>query len=157
MMISENIRRVQACDLKKIVELEQKCFTEQNSYSKKQLHYLITKANSCCLAEVQNDVIRGFVIILYRNGTRVAGIETLSVDPIFRGLGIGKQLLIAAEGEMDPRFIRRIRLEVSSGNAPAIHLYEKLGFKKIALLKDYYLYQYHGTNDAYRMAKNLAI
>jgi [ribosomal protein S18]-alanine N-acetyltransferase len=157
MMISDNIRKIQSTDLHKIVELEHRCFSKQNAYSKRQLQYLITKANSCCLAEVENEIIRGFIIVLYRKGSRVAGIETISVDPCYQGMGIGRKLLIAAELEMYPRSISRVRLEVSSGNMPAIHLYEKLGFKIIKTLKDYYMFQYFGTNDAFRMIKDLAI
>ena len=109
------------------------------------------------MAEVNKDIIRGFIIVLYKNGTRVAGVETLNVDPIFRGMGIGKQLLIAAEEEMYPRAIKRVRLEVSTGNVPAISLYEKSGFRKTVFLENYYKYQYFGTNDAFRMIKDLAI
>jgi len=149
------IRRVQLNDLNRIFELEKRCFNEQSSYNVKQLKYLIKNANSCCLAEICNNFIRGFIIVLYKNGTKVAGIETLNVDPIFRGNGVGKKLLVAAEQEMYYRDIRRIRLEVSSGNIPAIKLYEKSGFRKIAILKNYYKYQYFGTNDAFRMVKEI--
>jgi ribosomal protein S18 acetylase RimI-like enzyme len=156
-MNSDNIRRILPSDLPRIVDVENRCFTRQNAYSKRQLHYLISKANSCCLAEVENEIIRGYIIILYRKGSRVAGIETISVDPIYQGLGIGKKLLQAAEREMYPRLINRIRLEVSSGNIPAICLYEKFGFRTTMLLKNYYIYPYYGTNDAIRMVKYLAI
>ena len=157
MMISDNIRRIQSTDLQRIVELEQRCFSKQNAYTKRQLQYLITRANSCCLAEVENEIIRGFIIVLYRKGARVAGIETISVDPCYQGKGIGQKLLIAAELEMYHRSINRVRLEVSLGNMPAIRLYEKLGFRRILILKNYYMNQYFGTNDAFRMIKDLAI
>ena len=38
-----------------------------------------------------------FIIILYRKGTRVAGIETINVDPAYRKQGVGLRLLNAAE------------------------------------------------------------
>ena len=149
------IRKIEISDLIKIVELERKCFSENNAYNPKQLRYLIKNANSNCLAETTKDFLRGFIIVLYKNGSGVAGIETLNVDPIFRGLGIGRKLIMAAEQEMYPKDIRRIRLEVSTGNLPAIKLYEKSGFRKTAILKNYYRNQYFGTNDAFRMVKEL--
>ncbi|MBN2603985.1 MAG: GNAT family N-acetyltransferase [Candidatus Thermoplasmatota archaeon] len=154
-MDSELLRKIEPNDLKRVVELEQKCFGEQLAYTLKQLKYLINKANSCCLAEVDNDLIRGFIIVLYKNGSGVAGIETLNVDPIFQGNGIGRKLLIAAEKEMSSRAIRKVRLEVSTGNIPAIALYEKSGFRKTSILKNYYKNQNFGTNDAFRMIKEL--
>ena len=149
------IRELELFDLNRVIELERKCFDEYNAYSSKQLTYLIKNANSYCLAEINNDFIRGFIIVLYKNGSGVAGIETLNVDPIFRGNGIGKKLLIAAEEDMYLKAIRKIRLEVSAGNIPAIRLYEKSGFRKTAILKNYYKYQYFGTCDAFRMVKEL--
>ena len=149
------IRELELFDLNRVIELERKCFDEYNAYSSQQLKYLIISANSCCLGEINNDFIRGFIIVLYKNGSGVAGIETLNVDPIFRGNGIGKKLLMSAEEEMYPKDIRRIRLEVSTGNIPAIRLYEKSGFRKTAILKNYYKYQYFGTHNAFRMIKEL--
>jgi ribosomal-protein-alanine N-acetyltransferase len=154
-MHSDLLRKIDLNDLNRIVELERKCFGEQLAYTPKQLKYLINKANSYCLAEVDNELIRGFIIILYKNGSGVAGIETLNVDPIFRGNGIGRKLLIAAEKEMFSRAIRRVRLEVSTGNTPAISLYEKSGFRKTSILKNYYKNQIFGNNDAFRMIKEL--
>jgi ribosomal protein S18 acetylase RimI-like enzyme len=149
------IRKITLLDLAKIIDLEQKCFTNEIAYSPKQLKYLITKANSTCLAEINENDIRGFIIVLYKNGSEIAGIETLNVDPLFRGKGIGKKLLIAAEDEMTFRGIQRIRLEVSVFNTPAINLYEKSGFRKVSLIKNYYYYEQNGSHDAFRMIKEL--
>jgi ribosomal protein S18 acetylase RimI-like enzyme len=149
------IRKITINDLNSIVEIERKCFNSFNSYTTRQLKYLITIANSNCLAEQVGEKLRGFIIILYTKGTKVAGIETLDVDPKFRGYGIGKKLLKAAEDDMYPRFIKKIRLEVSVGNTSAINLYEKLGFTKIEILKDYYIYRQYKSYDAFRMIKEL--
>jgi len=99
--------------------------------------------------------LRGLIIVLYRRGTTVAGIETLNVDPMFQGKGIAKRLLIAAEEEMHPRGIKKIRLEVATTNHPALNLYEKMGYKKILFLKNYYQLEHNGTRHAFRMIKEL--
>jgi ribosomal protein S18 acetylase RimI-like enzyme len=149
------VRKIRLYDFDRIIELERKCFCKYLAYTPKQLEYLITRANSTCLTETLQDILRGFIIILYRNGSRVAGIETLNVDPLFQGGGIGTKLLNAAEKDMKYKWIKRIRLEVSIENKPAIRLYERAGFKKIKILKNYYNYEHNGTRDAYRMIKDL--
>jgi ribosomal protein S18 acetylase RimI-like enzyme len=149
------IRKVTNCDLARIIELENKCFNNNMAYSPRQLKYLITKANSNCLAEVLKETLRGFIIILYKKECKVAGVETLNVDPPFQGNGIAKKLLKAAEEEMLQKNIKKIRLEVSMGNIPAVKLYEKSGFRIKSILKNYYYNEHHGTHDAFRMIKEL--
>ena len=149
------IRKITTKDLNGVIELERICFNKYTAYSPRQLRYLITIANSNCLAETINEKIRGFIIVLYSKGKNVAGIETLNVDPEFRGKGIGRKLINAAEEDMYSKFIKKIRLEVSVGNISAIKLYERLGFKKIALIKNYYFYKQYRTYDAFRMIKEL--
>lgn len=149
------IRRASSSDLDKIIELERKCFPNEIAYSPNQLNYLITRANGQSLTETSEDVLRGLIIVLYRRGTTVAGIETLNVDPMFQGKGIAKRLLIAAEEEMHPLGIKKIRLEVSTTNHPALNLYEKMGYEKILFLKNYYQLKHNGTRDAFRMIKEL--
>ncbi|KYK31544.1 MAG: hypothetical protein AYK22_02300 [Thermoplasmatales archaeon SG8-52-3] len=150
-----SIRKITINDLDSIVELERKCFNRFIAYTPKQLKYLITIANSNCLAEIINEKLRGFIIVLYNRRSKVAGIETLNVDPLFQGNGIGKKLIKAAEEDMYTMYIKKIRLEVSVGNISAIKLYERLGFIKIALLKEYYTYKQYSSYDAFRMVKEI--
>ena len=149
------IREAVPRDLTRIIELERRCFTEQQSYSKRLFRHLLLKANSTFLVEIQDNIIQGFIIIVYRKNSTVAGIETIDVNPDFRRNGMGHRLLQAAEQEMKKRRIKKIRLEVSPGNKAAIRLYENEGFKKISLLKNYYLFDHDGYKDAYRMIKEL--
>lgn len=154
-MSSGVIRKITSGDLDRIIEMERKCFNKYVAYTPRQLKYLITMANSNCLAETIQETLRGFIIVLYKKGTVVAGIETLNVDPIFQGNGIGKKLIEAAEEAMYPNGVNKIRLEVSVGNVSAVKLYEISGFRKIKMLKNYYHYKQYGSYDAYRMIKEL--
>ena len=143
-------------DLPKLITLEQKCFEKETAYSPQQMKYLLTKAHGNCIIESVEDTLRGFIIVLYRKKTRVAGVETLNVDPLFQGKGIGRKLLQAAEEDMFPRDIQKIRLEVSVGNQAAIRLYERAGFQITTLLPNFYQFLHHGTRDAFCMTKVLA-
>jgi ribosomal protein S18 acetylase RimI-like enzyme len=149
------IRKATHQDFERIVELEDACFKGPLAYSRRQLWYLLTKANSTVLVESAAGIIRGFIIVLYKKGTHVAGIETINVDPSYRKLGVGTQLFTAAEQDMRKKKIKKIRLEVSTSNHAAIALYEHAGFKKTTLLKNYYIYNHSGSRDAMRMIKEL--
>ena len=69
-----------------------------------------------------------------RANTRLAyspgwvGLFDLHVAEAFRGKGFGRTLVGAAAREADRRGVRSMYLQVSSDNAPAIGLYESLGF-----------------------------
>jgi ribosomal protein S18 acetylase RimI-like enzyme len=150
-----NIRIASPDDFERIVALENLCFPKELAYTRRQLHHLLMKANSTILVETTETLVRGFIIILYRRGTTVAGIETINVDPIYRKKGIGLRLLSATEKLLRKKGIHKIRLEVSTTNHTAIKLYENAGFKKIALLKKYYYYDHESSCDAIRMVKKL--
>jgi ribosomal protein S18 acetylase RimI-like enzyme len=55
----------------------------------------------------------------------------VGIVPARRGQGIGKQLMQAVEEEARTRGLKRIWLEVLVQNAPAIALYEKLGYQHV--------------------------
>lgn len=155
MQDSGRIRKADADDLDTLFDIEKRCFPGETAYSYRQLRYLIIKANSSCFVETCNGCIRGYIIILYRKNSSVAGVETVNVDPCFQKKGIGKKLLRKAEQEMKKKNIRYILLEVATANKAAYRLYESSGFQKIGLLKNYYQYDHHGSYDAFRMMKTL--
>ena len=149
------VRPTTSLDFERIVELELSCFEGELAYSRRQLQYLVFSANSTTLVEEVKGVIRGFILVLYRAGSSVAGIETINVDPQYRKQGVGRRLLVAAEDNIRRRNIRRIRLEVSVTNRAAIALYEAAGFHSTAVLKNYYHFLHGNSRDAVRMIKGL--
>jgi ribosomal protein S18 acetylase RimI-like enzyme len=138
-----------------IFKIEQKCFPGKIGYSKSLLKYLILKENSTCLAEKEENVIRGFIIVMYHQGSLICSIETIDVDPAFKNKGIGLKLLKAAEIEMIQRGMSWSQLEVSEGNESALAVYEKAGYKFKERLEGYYKFEHNGTCNAIRMIKSL--
>jgi ribosomal protein S18 acetylase RimI-like enzyme len=57
-----------------------------------------------------------------------AWIGGLGVTPGYRGSGIGRRLMLAAEKEVRGRGVEEVLLEVIDGNAPAFNLYHSLGY-----------------------------
>ena len=138
-----------------IFEIEQKCFPGKVGYSKRQLEQLILNANSDCLVEKQEGVIRAFLIVTYRQGSLTCNIETIDVDPAFKNKGIGLKLLKAAEIDMRGRGMLWSQLEVSEGNEAALKLYSKAGYKFKERIEGYYEFEHNGTHNAFRMVKAL--
>ena len=87
----------------------------------------------------------GFIIfdIIY---DRCEIIDVYTVEK-FRNMGIASKLINEIINDYE---INNITLEVSVDNCTAIKLYEKLGFKSVALRKEYY----DGT-DAFLMLKEV--
>ncbi len=149
------IRFISSEELDSICRIERECFPGPEGYSRGQLSYLAFKANSVCLVDAAPEGLRGFVIVLFRKNSQVGGIETIDVSPKFRGQGIGKGLMDAAEDAIQARGKTMSRLEVSEGNKAAIGLYEKAGYKVVKRIENYYFYKHHGTRHALRMEKEL--
>ena len=79
-----------------------------------------------------------------------ATLNNIVVKKSCRGRGIGGELLESLIDLCGDLHMRTFTLEVDTENAPAIHLYEKFGFKNLGIRKKYY----NGSRDAYIMTKS---
>ena len=149
------IRQASAGDIDALSAIENRCFTGPIAYSRSQLAYLALEAKSTCLIESQDNTIRGFIIVAYRNGSLTGRIETIDVDPRFQNKGVGMKLLRAAEDDMKRRGMKTAQLEVSERNEHALELYRKAGYTLKEKLKGYYCYDHNKTRNAIRMVKSL--
>ena len=149
------VRRVKPDDLDVLCEIEQRCFPGEIAYTRKQIKHLALIGNTVCLVDDPGEGVRGFVVATFRDGTKVAGIETIDVHPKHRGKGVGKALLTAAEREMKRKGARKARLEVSEGNRVAKTLYQKVGYVPVERVENYYNFEHEGSRNALRMEKAL--
>jgi GNAT superfamily N-acetyltransferase len=85
---------------------------------------------------VEDSEVQGFVAGRIRPipshfGGGLAGfISDVFVKPDFRGRGISRQLIYSAEKWFVERDVKRLELQVVPGNAVAIAVYEKLGWRQ---------------------------
>ena len=79
--------------------------------------------------------IAGFVI-LNLQGAFIGYIQTVCVSPVWRGKGIGSQLVDFAEGMIFSQ-APNVFICVSSFNKGAQRLYQRFGYEVIGELKDY--------------------
>lgn len=91
------------------------------------------------------DIIKGFLHI--ENHFEVTDIINIAVNKSYQDNFIGTKLLTYL---IENTSAERIMLEVNEKNLKAIHLYEKMGFKKIHIRPAYY-----GEDDAIIMERKL--
>ena len=112
----------------------------------------------CLLAGYQNIVlVRGDVVAGYGVLSVAAGeahILNVCVDPAHRSRGYGESLLDEMLFRARAASVRQVFLEVRPSNKPALALYRKKGFHKVAERPAYY--QAHdGREDAAVLSKKL--
>jgi ribosomal protein S18 acetylase RimI-like enzyme len=133
------IRPARREDLDAICRLEQGCFSAYN-LSRRQLQYLQHRHTAVFLVAERGGQIVGEGIALLRHHKHsLSGrVYSLAVDPAHRGQRIGERLMRAMVEQLRDRNVRRVYLEVEATNTSAVHLYERLGFRGIGGLPDYY-------------------
>ena len=94
--------------------------------------------------------IAGFAIMRY--GEDDAHLDLLAVAPPYRRAGIGRQLLEWLEKCAVVAGIFSVALEVRTGNEGAQLFYERMGYRTLAQLPDYY----QGVEAALRMGRDLS-
>ena len=144
------IRTMESADVKAIAELEKVCFSDpwsENSIASE----LDNRLSYWLVAEEQGRVV-GYV------GSQSvldgADMMNLAVAPEFRRRGIGEKLVNALVSYLQQRGILVLLLEVRVSNAPAIALYERLGFEQVGRRPRYY---HNPREDALIMRKELTI
>lgn len=149
-MLSLSIRAAQLTDLDALVALENISF-ETDRLSRRSFRHWLTTTHCALLVAEHQQQLCGYILIIYHPGTRLARVYSLAVLPQKRGMGIAKALMLAGEqaAQDDGRFY--LRLEVSVDNAPAIGLYQALGFQKFGFYRDYY----EDHKDALRYQKRI--
>jgi ribosomal-protein-alanine N-acetyltransferase len=146
-----NIRQADPDDLPRILEIEHLCFPPGMAYPPDLFCYYLTEPRHLTLVALSGPHLAGF-IVAGENGGSAAWIVTLDVHPGARRQGIGTQLVRAVEARYARAGVHRLSLQVGVGNAGAVSLYEKAGFRKTDDLADYY----GPGQDAFIMEKKIA-
>ena len=86
-------------------------------------------------AEEQGKIV-GFLAL--RAAADSAEILNIAVRPEQCRKGIGKRLMTQALSTLKQQTVRQVTLEVAQNNLPACALYEKMGFCRLNVRKDFY-------------------
>ena len=117
-----------------VAALERICFSKP--WPKSMLEDELYNPNvSLVVAEGEDGTVLGYgeIGVVLDEGC----LEKIAVDPNYRRQGVAEAILSAflSFGQAHLAFLT---LEVRASNAPAIALYEKLGFQQVGRRKDYY-------------------
>lgn len=130
------VRAARAADAAGILALE-RSFPGDRMSARSVRHFLRVPTARVRVA-VAGGNIAGAIILLLRRNSRWARIYSVAVDPDYRGQGIGRRLIVAAEADARQRGCCGVALEVREDNVAARTLYDGLGYRVDAVLPDYY-------------------
>lgn len=100
-------------------------------------HKFLANDNYICLVARQHaKPASGFLLV--RTALDEAEIITIATMPRYREKGIAGMLVEAMVRKLQHERIKQLFLEVDESNLPALALYRKLGFRKVADRKGYY-------------------
>ena len=117
-----------------IAELEKLCFSDP--WSEKSIATELTSKLSCWLVAMEGNCVVGYV-----GSQSVLGesdMMNIAVHPDHRRKGVAEALVMSLIEELTRRGNHCLMLEVRPSNAPAIALYEKLGFRQVGRRPNYY-------------------
>jgi len=118
----------------RIAELEKLCFSDP--WSEKSVASELDNQLAFWLVATEGETVAGYI------GSQTVMDETdmmnVAVHPDFRRKGIAEALVNTLVDNLKTMGSRCLTLEVRVSNAPAIALYEKLGFSEIGRRKNYY-------------------
>ena len=137
-------------DFERICEIDRLCFPPGIAYTAGDIAVALEERDIIALVGGEEERVAGFV--LARKDRRNHGrIITIDVLPEFRRAGLATRLMTEAHQRLKEAGAKRVRLETSVENAPAIAFYQKFGYRTLRRLKGYYL----GKIDAYLMVRDL--
>jgi len=149
--VSVSTRQYDSHDFAALYKLDQACFPPGISYSKTMLRYFLAQPAAECLVAVDGVRIIGFLIS--EENPPLGHIITLDVAESHRRRGVGTLLLRESEQHLAFRGVRTVLLETATTNDAGIAFWERHGYRREAVLKNYY----SGRMDAYEMRKRLGV
>lgn len=127
------VKKAELLDVPQIAEIERASIPQP--WSEAAFTSALANEKAVTLAAFCGGVLCGFITGVYLLDT--ADIYSVAVSSEYRQKGVGKRLLEEFFSAL-PDEVNNVCLEVRESNTPAIKLYEKLGFERAGLRKNFY-------------------
>jgi ribosomal-protein-alanine N-acetyltransferase len=128
------LEKMNPAHVPQIAQLEKICFSDP--WSENSIASELDNKLAFWLVATEGETVAGYI------GSQTVMEETdmmnVAVHPDFRRQGIAEALVNGLVEHLKAMGSRCLTLEVRASNAPAIALYEKLGFTEIGRRKNYY-------------------
>jgi ribosomal-protein-alanine N-acetyltransferase len=142
-------------DLDTLLAIDAQCFPPGIAYPREEIAFLLRTRDGLTLVAERSESMLGFASLrlLRRRQPPQRALRgeliTIDVRPEFRRAHMGRRLYQGLEDWLRACGGKSIELHVAVDNTPAIHFYERLGFRTIGRAPQYYL----ETIDAWHMEK----
>lgn len=117
-----------------IARLEKQCFSDP--WSENSVASELNNRLSLWLVALDGATVAGYI------GSQSVGDEAdmmnVAVHPDYRRRGIARELVMGLVAALGEKGVHSLALEVRASNAPAIALYEQLGFTQVGRRPNYY-------------------
>jgi ribosomal-protein-alanine N-acetyltransferase len=134
-------RDYRATDLEAMFQLDEACFADEFRFDRESMREFAEEQNAIVrIAQKVSGEIVGFVIVHVEHvvtGWR-AYVVTLDVAVECRQRGLARRLMREVEASAMAAGVQWMQLHVFAGNAGAIRFYERLGYERISMQKDFY-------------------
>jgi ribosomal-protein-alanine N-acetyltransferase len=128
------LERMTDAHVAQIAELEELCFSDP--WSENSVASELNNPLSLWLVALDGATVAGYV------GSQSvldgADVMNIAVHPDYRRQGIARELVTGLADALAEKGVKSLALEVRQSNAPAIALYEQLGFQQVGLRPNYY-------------------
>jgi [ribosomal protein S18]-alanine N-acetyltransferase len=131
------IRDFKPDDFEMLWQMDQECFPPGIAYSRQELKAYMKYRGSFTLVadDAAQDKIQGFLVA---HGGATGHVVTIDVIASARRLGVGSQLLRAAETRLQFAGSRAVGLETAVDNLAALSFYKRHGYSVIRTWPRYY-------------------
>lgn len=128
------IRNMKTADLEEVVRIEQQLFSRP--WSRQGFVDSLQAENTIYLTALADGRVAGYCGLL--QVLDEADITNVAVDSEFRRHGIARAMLSELFAQAEKSGISALTLEVRRSNAPALALYESLGFENCGIRRNFY-------------------
>ncbi|MFN6964408.1 MAG: ribosomal protein S18-alanine N-acetyltransferase [Pyrinomonadaceae bacterium] len=146
------LARLHGGNIKELVILNQRCFTNGDSYSRQTFNYLLDEPRTLGYqVRTESGEMAAFAFVMTDLDSGSAHLTTIGVAPEHRRRGLATKLLKHVERMLQAKGIGTLMLEVRVGNRGAQELYERAGYSIVQRIEKYY----GNGEDGYLMIKSL--